>query len=221
VRADEFENRLLKQYKKQRVGEAQKLKREVAEALAQADAQHSASPKTVKALQSGLARLREDDQLPGVERAALIRQVQERLLALAPPPAEKAPPQATEKASQIARPTLRHSWRDEDPRPVSRPREYAKSYERPPASWPREQARSSWAPQGPTQDMGAGAPLSLGVTPVVSADRRFVRVNISGTFNFFQPGPWTVIQIPVPTLLYGSNGPVAVRPIKIMQIMLP
>jgi hypothetical protein len=204
-RADEFDDRLLEQHQKRSADEALELKRAVADALAKVDAEHDASPETVKALRTSLARLREDSQLPRAERATLIRQVQERLRGLTAV-AVQEDRHAAESPPPAARSTRQQAERDEAPPLVSRPVGQAPS--------PRMAQ-----PTGP--DLGVGSPLQLTVTPVVSADRRFVRLNISGTFNFFTPGPWRPIQVAVPTLLYGSRGPVATQPIKIVQIMLP
>lgn len=60
------------------------------------------------------------------------------------------------------------------------------------------------------------------VTPVVSADRRFVRIGIRGTFGLVTPGPLVPVQIPVPQFLYGpGKGFTADPPEKIFQMFFP
>lgn len=63
----------------------------------------------------------------------------------------------------------------------------------------------------------------VGVTPVVSGDRRFVRIGLRGSMGFVAPtGPPIPTQIPVPTFLYGPGiNTTVTRPEKIFQIFFP
>src|SRR5262245_58821338 len=60
-------------------------------------------------------------------------------------------------------------------------------------------------------------------TPVVSGDRRSVRISVRGTFGMITPtGPMIPVQIPVPQILYGpGKGFTAGPPEKIFQMFFP
>ena len=59
----------------------------------------------------------------------------------------------------------------------------------------------------PFQNSGA-----FQVTPVASPDRRWVRIGVSGSFNFVQPGPFVPVFTPVPTILQGPGRGLTVAP---------
>jgi hypothetical protein len=192
-RGDEFDDKL-KHFQKQRAGEALELKREVADALTRAHTLALTSPaKAEKALRASLARLLDDSQLPRQERMDLIRQVKDRLQGL-------EALAAAEYHKEVAHGESEHgNWDEGYAKPTSSPEWAAKLASSP--SWP---AKTSKAMRPSGQGLGN---VSLGpITPVVSADRRFVRVAISGTFFFPNVNnSYVPIQTAIPTILY--NGP--------------
>jgi hypothetical protein len=94
--------------------------------------------------------------------------------------------------------------------PVSAKQEKETPARERPAPAPKRERPPSEEPGRGLQAFGAvpqGA--NLQVTPVVSADRRFVRVRVAGRFTVPNFNTLLVpIQIPVPTLLYGPGGSV-------------
>jgi hypothetical protein len=195
----DFEDKLLEKFRQEKESAGQALRREVAEALARAGSQAPAEPQElVTLLRRALSRLRDDHTLPQADREALLRQVQQRLRALETLVAEN------ERKETLERP--------QEPRPPKRE-----------ATLERQRTQPDEAGRG-LQASGGGLPTggNLQVTPVVVGGGRFVRVRVAGTFTVPNYNtPLVPIQIPVPTVLYGSNGPIVGQPVKIFQVFVP
>lgn len=188
-RGDEFDDKL-NQFQQQRAGEALGLKREVAEALGKAGALGAASPARAQALlRTSLRRLLDDAQLPQAERLTLVRQVKDRLQRVAAQLAEEAAAVAIAEApsTSAADGHTRHA---------------------PPPEWPTKTVRERDGfeqPERPARGNGqllGGASIAP-LTPVVSANRRFVRLNVSGTFFFPNVNnSYAPIQSAIPNIFY-------------------
>ncbi|HYT95448.1 MAG TPA: hypothetical protein VEL76_42405 [Gemmataceae bacterium] len=192
-RADEFDDKL-KQFQKQRAGEAVALQAEVKDALTKAPAlAHSSPAKAEKLLRPLLTRLLDDTQLPQEERLAFLRQLKGQLDGFQELVAEEPQKQVAHEQPQPAPATLGETKSGHASDWAAKPATSADS--------PSKTAKSA-QPKG--QGLGN---VTLGpITPVVSADRRFVRVGISGTFFFPNVNnSYVPIQTAIPTILY--NGP--------------
>jgi hypothetical protein len=204
-RGDEFDDKL-KHFQKQRAGEALALKGEVVAALSKADAlTHDSPAKAEKLLRPLLARLLDDSQLPREERLALVRQLKGQLDNLKELIAEENRKEVAHGEAEIEH-ALEGSAKS-----ASSPAWYTRTAS--PPAWPTKTRR----PTG--QGLGG---VTLGpITPVVSADRRYVRLNVSGTFVFPNiNNSYAPIQTAIPTILYSGapNGVTIGQPVNIFQI---
>jgi hypothetical protein len=189
-RGDEFDNKL-NQFQKQRAGEALALKRDVTEALSQADTLAAASPAKAQTLLRGsLSRLLDDSQLAQVERLALVRQVKNRLQRIEVQIAEAAAAAAAQAEALAASAADGHAMSALSPDWAIRPE--------------RERAMFD-KPERPTRGNGQllGGAIMAPLTPVVSADRRYVRLNVSGVFFFPNiNNSYAPIQSAIPNVFY-------------------
>ncbi len=206
-RAD-FEAKLLRKFQQQNQAAADKLKQEVADTLARAESPATDPDQAQEQLHQCLLKLQEDSQLLREERTGLTRKVQDRL--------GEMKTAAEKKRQAVAKQT--------DPANVLATAGAAGVV---PAALPPSAKASP--PVKPPANPALGRPAvaqagaAFQVTPAVSADRRFVRIGVNGTFTFPNlRAPLVPIQIPVPTVLYGpGKGKTVGPPERIFQVFLP
>jgi hypothetical protein len=192
ARAD-FESRLLGKFKNQNQAAADKLKQDVASVLARTQSLGESDPaQLLVSVQENLRRLRDDSALPKGERLSLAEKLADRLQMLKEVVAEKQKKEAREPEPAAAESEELASRDDDDVAAKEKRKRVGQAF-----------ASSS----------------SFAVTPVASADRRYVRISVAGTFNFFRPVQFP-LQFPVPTVLYGPGNRFTVgRPEGILQVM--
>ncbi|MCI0461346.1 MAG: hypothetical protein L0Z62_30730 [Gemmataceae bacterium] len=188
----DFEDKLLDRFRQEKEAAAQDLKREVADVLARASSTAPGNP----------------EEVIGQLRKILTRLRDDYLL-----------PRADRDA--LLR-QVQERLRALEPVVPAKDEKEAPARERP-APTPKRKRQPAEEPGRGLQAFGAvPRAANLQVTPVVSGDRRFVRVRVAGTFtvpNF--NAPLVPIQIPVPTLLYGPGGSViAGQRVNIFQVFV-
>jgi hypothetical protein len=188
-RAD-FEDQLLQKFKSQNNQAADKLKQEVQEALGRATSLHGQDPfKLLDLLRKKLVQLQEDAHLPRAEKAPLMQKLTERLDELRDVVAEIRRKEEAAKPKVVVKKS-EPGDSDDGPFVPARPGKFGVS---------------PFVPVPINQTLGP-------ITPVVSSDRRFVRIGISGTFSMALPGPIIPIHVPVPTILLGPGRGVTIGP---------
>jgi ferredoxin len=182
LRAD-FESDLLEKFQNQNQQAVRRLKQELENQLAKAAALCPVEPeKTLDLLQQTQQILHEESKLSKDDRADFSQRIKERL--------HEARERIKSKveAAKAATPTVVSAYKT--PQSLT------------------QVSQPIFVPvltQVPVQS-------SLQVTPVVSADRRFVRIGVSGSFAMPTLGPLVPIQIPVPTILQGPGNAITVLP---------
>jgi type II secretory pathway component GspD/PulD (secretin) len=199
----DFESRLLEKFKNQNQAAADKLKQDVAGILARTQSLGQSDPaQLLIVVKENLRRLKDDYALPKSERLSLTEKLAGRLEMLKQLVAEKEKKEALEKEArekeemELARATA------EAEESVSRRHDEVVASEK------RKRVDQAFASNS-----------SFAVTPVASADRRYVRISVAGTFSFARPVQFPV-QFAVPTVLYGPGNRFTVgRPEGILTVM--
>jgi hypothetical protein len=195
----DVESVLLQKFHNQNQVSAARLKNEIAGRLAEASTLRTAKPdQALDLVRRNLLLLQNDSLLPREERAALTRECEARVLDLK----ELLAAQEREKAPAV-------------PKPMK------------PGTLPSESsAKSQPSFEDPRRRIGVGQAFAgnAQVTPVVSGNRRFVRIGFAG--GFITPSgnaPPIAIQGVVPSVFPGPGPGVFTvgQPIGIFQVFLP
>lgn len=198
----DFEAQLLKKFQNDNQAAAQRLKQEVEGLLAQADAYRTAEPERALALYQKCLPLLGEPQWNSEDRKKLERKVSDGVRQAKASVEQKRLEEASQAASlkkDNAAAGLKSYYPLSPMQPVVSPPLFFAPVVTP---FPSN--------------------IALQTTPVVSADRRYVRIGVSGGFSFFRPGPIVPVQIPVPTVLQGpGNGVTVLPPIGVTQKITP
>jgi len=181
----DFEAQLFEKYRKQNQAAVDKWVQEVDSALVRAATLQTSDPKTASALlRAALDAMDKEPAAPGEDRVTLRRRLHD---ALAPLESAVAQREGEEEKRKL---------------------DWARSEMR--------KAQEKSAPGNTSVSPPFFAPLpniaSLQVTPVVSADRRYVRIGVSGGFAIPRVN-YTAVPVVTPTVLQGPGRGVTVLPI--------
>jgi hypothetical protein len=208
----DFESQLLQKFQSQNQGAAAKLKSEITGRLAQAATFRTSRPEhALELIRKNLERLEGDSLLQRDERAGFIRECQERVRDLKDLIAQMEKEKEKEREKEKEALARERTAKPVDPLAGAWT---SKSY---PTMSSKEDAEL-------LRRRGVGqAFANVQVTPVVSADRRFVRIGLSGTFVTPGLGPVVPIQGVVPSVFPGPGPGVFTvgQPYGLFQLFLP
>ncbi|MFO0967939.1 MAG: hypothetical protein U0793_20455 [Gemmataceae bacterium] len=199
ARAD-FEADLLAQYQKDDRATADKLRREIEGALAQAGSLRYDPERAEKLLRAGLDLLNKDKALPAADRAGLAGRVEQKLT-------EIRGVIAARKSDEDKR---KREWAATELAKTKTPYVGGTKFLGGPTEQPEPRERSPIFFSPLVAPFPSSADVT--VTPVVSPDRRWVRIGISAGFIFPRIS-YVPVPVVTPTVLEGPGKNLTVLPI--------